>query len=162
MGIATEVPDISAARLLEFVIGREADPEREAKDGIAVWVDSKEPTADFERCAAAYSDRRVLVFAVDRKPTEMKIFEHLGMKLAMNVISTSAKVLLGRISGNYMSFLNMSNKKLVDRGARIIAELCELPYHEALTELYYTSLLLEDDSCERISITQETIRRIRV
>lgn len=162
MGIATEVPDISAARLLEFVIGREADPEREAKDGIAVWVDSKEPTASFERCAAAYSGRRVLVFAVDRNPTEMKIFEHLGMKLAMNVISTSAMVLLGRISGNYMSFLNMSNKKLVDRGARIIAELCELPYQEALTELYYTSLLLEDDSCEGISITQETIRRIRV
>ncbi len=160
VGITKAVPDISVDRLMEFVIGCEPDREREEKHGIAVWIDSKKPDESFESCASAYEGRTELVFEVDRFSTRLEMFEHIGIKLAVNVISTSAMALFGRICGNYMSFVDMSNKKLVDRGARIISDLCKVSYEEALTELYYSSLLIENGNTEIMSPTQMAIRRL--
>lgn len=157
-GITAKVPDISKERLLEFVIGNEPDPEREKQHGIAVWIDSKMPTEAFERCSLPYEKKKVLVFDFNKHQTMMDIFKHIGMKMAINVISTATMALYGRIDGNYMTYLNISNKKLVDRGARIISELCGVSYEEALTEQYYFSLVYEGAS--DISATQEAIKNL--
>lgn len=160
VGIEKTVPDISVDRLMEFEIGCEPDLEREAKHGIAVWVDSKLPDESFKKCAAAYEDKTELVFAVDKWPTRMEMFRHIGLKMAINTISTSAMALFGRICGNYMSFVDMSNKKLVDRGSRIIADLCNVPYEQALEELYYSALLIENGNTEIMSPAQMAIKRL--
>lgn len=159
-GISKVVPDISVDRLLEFEIGCEPDPEREGENSIAVWIDSHSADENFERCASAYGDSVSLVFAVEEYPTLMEMFGHIGLKMAINVISTSTMALFGRICGNYMSFVDMSNKKLVDRGSRIIADLCGVTYEKALEELYYSSLLIENGNTEIMSPAQMAIQRL--
>ncbi len=160
VGITKTVPDISVDRLMEFIIGCEPDTEREEKHGIAVWIDSKKSDGYFDKCASAYESKTELVFEVDRFSTRLEMFEHIGLKMAVNVISTSAMALFGRICGNYMSFVDMSNKKLVDRGARIISDLCKVPYEDALTELYYSALLIEQGNTEIMSPAQMAIQRL--
>ncbi len=161
VGITTEIPDISKERMYEFVIGKERDMERESQDTIAVWIDSIEPIPEFENAARAYKGKHVMVFKVDGEPTLMNIFERIGMKMAINTVSTATMALYGRITGNYMTYLNISNKKLIDRGARIVSDLCGVEYKEALTELYYSSLL-HNDSKDEVSATQETIKRLGI
>ncbi len=43
-----------------------------------------------------------------------------AQKLTLNMISTSIMIKLGRVKGNKMVDMQLSNKKLVDRGARMI------------------------------------------
>lgn len=150
--------DISKARLMEFMIGKEPDPERESRDGVAVWVDRKAPTAAFDACASAYRARTELVYDDPLVETLQDIFEHLQLKLVMNTVSTASMAMLGRIQGNYMTYVSMSNKKLVDRGARIISDLCGVSYADALRELYYAHLQYKDT---HHSPTQIAIRRLR-
>jgi len=70
------------------------------------------------------------------EPTPLRLFEHLRMKLVMNIISTGTMVKFGRVKSNYMIHLSISNKKLIDRACRIIAELCNVSYEKACYELF--------------------------
>lgn len=45
-----------------------------------------------------------------------------SQKLILNMISTSAMIRLGRVRGNKMVDMQLSNKKLVERGARMIMD----------------------------------------
>ncbi|MEZ4799083.1 MAG: N-acetylmuramic acid 6-phosphate etherase [Flavobacteriales bacterium] len=45
-----------------------------------------------------------------------------AQKLVLNMISTSAMIKLGRVKGNKMVDMQLSNAKLVDRGSRMVAE----------------------------------------
>ncbi len=45
-----------------------------------------------------------------------------AQKLVLNMISTSTMIQLGRVKGNKMVDMKMTNKKLINRGARFIAE----------------------------------------
>ncbi|MDR1984162.1 MAG: N-acetylmuramic acid 6-phosphate etherase [Prevotellaceae bacterium] len=54
-----------------------------------------------------------------------------AQKLVLNMISTATMVKLGKVKGNKMFDMQLSNKKLVDRGSRMIAEETGLPYEEA-------------------------------
>ena len=90
----------------------------------------------------------------------MDLFEHLSMKMLLNNFSTATMVRMGRVSGNWMTFLNISNKKLIDRAARIVSILCNLPYEKALEELFYTEGLQKVANDMKNSSTQETIRRL--
>ena len=91
--------------------------------------------------------------------TGMDIFEHLCIKLMLNTLSTGVMARMGRIHGNWMTCLAMSNKKLVDRSARIVSDVCGVPYEQALEEIYYSNALAEAQNL-RCSAAQETIRRL--
>ncbi|MEQ8473211.1 MAG: N-acetylmuramic acid 6-phosphate etherase [Marinoscillum sp.] len=54
-----------------------------------------------------------------------------AQKLVLNMISTSLMIRLGRIKDNRMVDMQLSNKKLEKRGARMIAEELEIPEAEA-------------------------------
>ena len=55
-----------------------------------------------------------------------------AQKLILNMISTSVMIQLGRVKGNKMVDMQLSNNKLVDRGTRMIMkELPNLTYEEA-------------------------------
>jgi N-acetylmuramic acid 6-phosphate etherase len=52
-------------------------------------------------------------------------------KLALNMISTAVMIRLGRVKGNKMVDMQLSNDKLVDRGTRMIMEETGIDYHTA-------------------------------
>jgi len=45
-----------------------------------------------------------------------------AQKLVLNMISTATMIQLGRVKGNKMVDMQLSNNKLVDRGTRMIME----------------------------------------
>jgi len=54
-----------------------------------------------------------------------------AQKLVLNMISTTAMIRLGRVKGNKMVDMQLSNAKLVERGTRMLQESLSLPEAEA-------------------------------
>ncbi|MDD2960773.1 MAG: N-acetylmuramic acid 6-phosphate etherase [Muribaculaceae bacterium] len=54
-----------------------------------------------------------------------------GQKMICNMITTATMIQMGRVKGNKMVNMQLSNAKLVDRGTRMIVEELALPYEEA-------------------------------
>jgi len=54
-----------------------------------------------------------------------------AQKLVLNMISTSVMIRLGRVKGNKMVDMQLSNNKLVDRGTRMVMRLTGLEYQNA-------------------------------
>ena len=54
-----------------------------------------------------------------------------AQKMVLNMISTSLLIKLGRVEGNRMVHLQLSNKKLTDRGVRMIMDRLTLDYERA-------------------------------
>lgn len=54
-----------------------------------------------------------------------------AQKLVLNMITTVTMIQLGRVKGNKMVNMQLSNAKLVDRGTRMIIEELGLDYHQA-------------------------------
>ena len=54
-----------------------------------------------------------------------------GQKMICNMITTSVMIQMGRVKGNKMVNMQLSNAKLVDRGTRMIVEELGLPYDDA-------------------------------
>lgn len=54
-----------------------------------------------------------------------------GQKMILNMITTAVMIRLGRVKGNKMVNMQLSNQKLVDRGTRMIIDELHLPYPQA-------------------------------
>lgn len=54
-----------------------------------------------------------------------------AQKLVLNMISTAAMIQLGKVKGNKMVDMQLSNSKLVDRGVKMIMAEIPVPYDEA-------------------------------
>ena len=54
-----------------------------------------------------------------------------AQKLILNMITTTTMIKLGRVKGNKMVNMQLSNKKLVDRGTRMIIEETGMDYAQA-------------------------------
>lgn len=54
-----------------------------------------------------------------------------GQKLALNMISTAVMIRLGRVKGNKMVDMQLSNDKLVDRGTKMVMDELNISYQEA-------------------------------
>lgn len=54
-----------------------------------------------------------------------------AQKLVLNMISTATMIQLGRVKGNKMVDMQLSNNKLVDRGTRMIMEELSVNYEDA-------------------------------
>jgi N-acetylmuramic acid 6-phosphate etherase len=61
-----------------------------------------------------------------------------AQKLVLNMISTSLMIKLGRVKGNRMVDMQLSNNKLVDRGTLMVAEETGLDYDSAKELLVQT------------------------
>lgn len=73
-----------------------------------------------------------------------------GQKMILNMISTAVMIKLGRVKGNKMVNMQLTNQKLVDRGTRMLVDILGLDYGKA------KSLLLLHGSVEKV--LQETKR----
>lgn len=54
-----------------------------------------------------------------------------AQKMVLNMLSTAAMIKIGKTYGNYMVDLQLNNDKLIERGNRIIAAICEIPLAKA-------------------------------
>jgi N-acetylmuramic acid 6-phosphate etherase len=54
-----------------------------------------------------------------------------AQKLVLNMISTSLMIKLGRVKGNKMVDMQLSNNKLVDRGVKMIMGEIDVTYEHA-------------------------------
>jgi N-acetylmuramic acid 6-phosphate etherase len=54
-----------------------------------------------------------------------------AQKLILNMISTSVMIRLGRVKGNRMVDMQLSNNKLIDRGTKMVMEATGLDYAQA-------------------------------
>ncbi len=158
-----KIPDISGKALKRFIIGNEPAPEREnAPASHALWVDAKAAPESFYSQARNYTSHSQLTLedaGLSLPETAMDLYEHLAIKLMLNTLSTGVMARMGRISGNWMTCLAMSNKKLVDRSARIVADLCCVSYEQALEEVYYAKAYTEAAGLLR-SPAQEAIQTL--
>ena len=135
-------PRISFDDLVSYRIGNEPAPER--IDGFsraaAVVVHVPGETEDFvtaaARQASAWSERREFRFALPIADSPLEVWKHLAVKLAFNCISTGTMTAMGRVAGNWMSWVAMSNKKLVDRSIRLLVELGHVGYEEAARRVF--------------------------
>ncbi len=66
-----------------------------------------------------------------------------AQKMVLNMISTSVMIKLGRVKGNKMVNMQLSNAKLVDRGTRMVMDELGLSYQDA------QSLLLQHGSANK-------------
>lgn len=66
-----------------------------------------------------------------------------AQKLVLNMISTSAMIKLGRVKGNRMVDMQLSNTKLVDRGTRMVMEALDI------SETLANELLLKHGSVRK-------------
>lgn len=54
-----------------------------------------------------------------------------GQKMILNMISTSVMICLGRVKGNRMVNMQLTNQKLIERGTRMVSEELGLPYSQS-------------------------------
>ncbi|MDR0902198.1 MAG: hypothetical protein LBM92_05450 [Opitutaceae bacterium] len=161
--IRANPPRIDRAALHAFHIGNEPDPSRtEARPNAAMsmlvgaeagalgagpsaWRDA------WLGASAAFDSRTALLIgpesaagwngalihaAVDIPDTPLNLFAHLAVKLALNNVSTATMGKMGRLEGNWMAHVDASNKKLIDRSARLVAELAGVDYETACIALH--------------------------
>lgn len=168
--IVAAPPRISVEDLYQMEVGNEPAPERyTGKDDAAVLVlfpgasGNPELSAAFETASAPYPVRRTLELRSGATDSPLGLMHHMAVKLALNTISTGTMVKLGRVAGNWMSYVDISNKKLVDRAIRLISELGKLPYEEACYALFdaVEAMAREDwSNREKPSPVQYTLARI--
>lgn len=66
----------------------------------------------------------------------LQIWRHLAMKLVLNTVSTATMCRMERVLGNAMVWVSPSNKKLIDRGCRLITQVTDCTYEQACVRLF--------------------------
>lgn len=151
--IAGKPPRIAKEDLLMFEIGCEPAPLRwgspfDAAVAVQVQGDSRisVPEKFPVRKVLSFGFPGASDFLIDFPDYDspLNLMRHMAVKMALNIISTGIMVRLGRVSGNWMSWVDLSNKKLLDRGVRLLVELSRLPYSQACQLLFASK-----EECEK-------------
>ena len=154
--LQTQPPRLDNGEIFKFQIGSEPDPSRtDAPDSALVVIGAADEIEHLSGAArqtlgSEYKKTAVMVFGPQAHPRTDKLFHfrcdlpasplqlwrHLAIKLVLNTISTATMVRMGRVVGNAMAWLSPSNKKLIDRGSRLISELTGCAYEQACIALF--------------------------
>lgn len=165
--IATNPPAIGLKEIMKLSVGNEPAPCRvEPSVNAAVLVkfgnQNTELEAAFCRAAGQFREKTSLIVGGDKTDlqnhviplqmvnTPLRLMEHMAIKLILNTISTGTMICLGRVTGNWMSWVDLSNKKLIDRGTRLLVEICGLEYQDACIKLF--------EAMEEIKTMPQSIR----
>ncbi|MEA4862792.1 MAG: sugar phosphate isomerase [Victivallaceae bacterium] len=182
--IVDNPPAISREELLRFHIGNEVESDRfERHPAVAITLNGEIEAGrldDFNGAMKTSGAKFDKVFSIwvggesnhanadffvkaSTPKSPLNLMAHLLAKLVLNTMSSGTMVLYGRVSGNWMSYVQVSNKKLRDRGIRLVCELCNVDYPTACYELHKT---MEEDSHldhsnqEPPALVQMTIERL--
>jgi len=149
-------PRLDNAEIYKFQIGNEPGASRiDAPDSALVVIEVGGQTGDFassalKRFGAGYKRTaamtigpafkhktdNVFEFPCDLPSSSLRLWDHLAVKLILNTISTATMVRMDRVIGNAMVWLSPSNKKLIDRGSRLISQQTGCTYEQACIELH--------------------------
>ena len=135
-------PAIKYSDLITYMIGNEPAPERIEGIARAAAVVLRVPgeTPDFvnaaHRLAAAWPEKSEFRFDFPISDSPLEIWKHLAVKLAFNCLATGTMTAIGRVAGNWMSYVSMSNKKLIDRSIRLVVELGRVDYGTAAETVF--------------------------
>ncbi len=132
--------DLEAARRPGSLLGR-AFARAEAEGASRTWIVVS--SRGRSRAGLLPHDEAVLVEGVPRSPLDLS--RSLVLKLLLNSLSTIVMVSLGRVRGNWMTYVLPTNGKLVDRAGRITASLSDLPYEEAVRLVLSTAEETRED-----------------
>ncbi|RKX87079.1 MAG: sugar phosphate isomerase [Spirochaetes bacterium] len=171
-------PSLGSSEINRYFIGNEVDKSRTEKepylllqilvgnvqsniqrDCNTLWIGSPEYNNK--------EDDGVIYFPIKLPDSPIYLWHHIAVKLILNTISTASMGIMGRIRGNWMVQLDPTNKKLVDRGSRIISQLTGISYSKACEELHLSILAREElqkeggdtttspveDALDRLSLT---------
>jgi N-acetylmuramic acid 6-phosphate etherase len=152
-------PALDNAEILRFTIGNEPDPSRTngPDSGLVVLGLTDELQALAGQALAGWGSsfhRTALISIGPARPREhfnvghhfhcpcqiaaspLKIWRHLAVKLLLNALSTATMARMGRVLGNAMVWVSPSNKKLIDRGCRLISQTTGCTYEQACHVLF--------------------------
>lgn len=179
--IINNPPQVSGAEVLEYVIGNEDDPSRYSRPcSQLVLIDvngsaTPEIVSWYKKELVKFSGGVVIRFGqiptekIDKNeiriPMELPrtctdIMYHLLVKVAFNALSTGTMAKMGRVYGNWMVQVLPTNKKLIDRSSRIIANLAKIPYEQAVEEFFISYYNRKPEDEYRESYVIETLRRL--
>ncbi|MFA5859602.1 MAG: hypothetical protein WC955_11135 [Elusimicrobiota bacterium] len=82
-----------------------------------------------DKSALPKTDIQVIVKNV--RMSALYTTQAIVLKMLLNSLSTLVMVRLGRVMGNYMTYVSPSNKKLIDRATRLVVGLLGVPYDMA-------------------------------
>jgi len=157
--LQAKLPPLSNTEIYKFRIGNEPDTSRINAPCSALVVIAAEDEVDYlTRTAldgfgsqykktasiiigpstAALSTNELFHFKWDLPNSPLQLWNHLAVKLVLNTLSTATMVRMGRVIGNAMVWLSPSNKKLIDRGSRLISQQTGCSYEEACITLHQT------------------------
>ena len=137
------VVGIAASGTTPYVIGGVKDARAHGLLTGCITCNPKSPLAE----AAEYPIEVVVGPEFVTGSTRMKA--GTAQKMALNMLSSTLMIKSGRVKGNKMINMQLTNNKLVDRGTRMIMEETGLPENQA------RSLLLKHSS------VKEAIREIK-
>ena len=179
--IINNPPKVSGDEVLEYVIGNEDDPSRysnphaklvlidvngSATPEVVAWY-KKElvkyaggVVIRFGQISDAKIDKNEIRIPVELPRTCTDIMYHLLVKVAFNALSTGTMAKMGRVFGNWMVQVLPTNKKLIDRSSRIIANLAKIPYEQAVEEFFISYYNRKPEDEYRESYVIETLRRL--
>ena len=155
-------PAVSQKEMLRFLIGNEAEEcrfESPASAAVSIYSGnelSEKANSNLTFEIENFRQNKTLIIGdipvkVDNalivpgevRRSMLKLLDHMKIKMVMNVISTGVMILMGRVTGNWMSYVSLSNKKLVDRSIRLISELGGISYKDACDALHQSVYELE-------------------
>ncbi len=146
-------PKLENEEIYRFRIGNEPDLSRtEAPDSLLVFVGGlpngqssmgnqqykRTAAITFGPAAASLDVNEHIHILCDLPASPLRLWEHLAIKLILNTLSTATMVRMGRVIGNAMVWVSPSNKKLIDRGCRLIAQQTGCTYERACEVLHET------------------------
>ncbi|MDR1141049.1 MAG: hypothetical protein LBL62_05095 [Planctomycetaceae bacterium] len=100
----------------------------------------------------------------DLPESPLDLFSHLAAKLVLNNISTATMGKLGRLTSNWMAHVDATNKKLIDRSIRLVAELTGLSYNISCLAIFKTLHEIRswsEDRRKTVSPVAYTIEQIK-
>lgn len=170
-------PKIQASELLKFEVGSESPEDRSVtgKDAavlVTVGTVQSDPAlfSAFEKLRTAFAFSKHLavggtdgdyVVPCDLPETSLQLMKHMAVKLVLNTVSTGTMAVLGRITGNWMSWVDATNKKLIDRATRLIAEIGGMDYQSACMKVFEAMEIIENTrkpSDEKVSAVQYVLK----
>lgn len=162
--ILVEAGGAPSAETRQFMEKSGLDYRRAVEAIIGIWDPGRQTARPDQRVGGGgFEGAKIgrIVVPVRLARTPMELFAHLAVKLVLNTLSTATMAKLGRIRGNWMIQVDATNKKLIDRAMRIIADLAGITYEEAGYELHLT-LARRATAGERFedSTVVETLRRL--
>lgn len=160
LNVTDNPPVLDSSEIARYLIGHEEDPQRR---DCPIFLNLKICVDGASSAAGVPEDGKILFLgSPGNKPdcvidfpvflnlpdSPISLWQHLAVKLIFNTVSTGTMAMMGRIRGNWMIQLDPTNKKLIDRGSRIISQLLDISYKEACTELYLSLLAREKFQAE--------------